>query len=247
MADFQSKFSGVEVETALRRLLNFANAGCTTAFNNLSSEEWSTYDNITISSVTYAAIWQIAPTPYNQVFGYGLDKTTGRLVQLYNDHGTYTVSDVGSDTLNTAGSSNLNSKLYLIGAQTQTPSGAQTFSNSSVYTQNGLLYSNSSKVLNESDNASPSGHFSFQHNYTNFNGYLEIYDDGNPSEDADRPENKLGENFQSDPDLYVYATGFTIRGYDDNNDNNELRKLSFPARDGTLGLEIDIVDLTEIH
>jgi len=192
MADFQSKFSGIEVDTTIRRLLNWANAGFPSAFNNLSSGDWSTYDNITVDSIDYAVIWRIAPTSSNQVYGLGIDKNTGRLYQIYNNKGTYSVSNVGIDTRNTAGSTNLNSKLYLVGAQQQATD-AQTYSQALVYTEGGKLYSNSSEVVNNADNQDIDGKKWFEKN-TGTSEYLRINDDGDPDEDADRPENMMGEN-----------------------------------------------------
>lgn len=53
------------------------------------------------------------------------------------------------DTKNTAGSSNSTSKVYLVGAETQTSHGTQTYSNSNVYMQSGKLYSNGEVVATE--------------------------------------------------------------------------------------------------
>jgi len=239
MADFQSKFSGVEVETALRRLINWVNAGCTTAFTNVSAEEWSSYDNITVNGVEYAVIWQIEPTNYNTVYGYGLHKLTGRLYEIQNDHGTYNVSNVGSDTLNTAGSSNVNSKLFLVGTPNQNANGETSYSNINVYTEGGKLYSNRSEVVNITDDQVLNGKKEFREN-VKISKYLRVNDDDLPDEDADRPENMMGEGMQDDPDLFIYSTGFNITG-DDAAHNVQL---SFPERSGKLGLDIEMVDLT---
>ena len=53
-----------------------------------------------------------------------------------------------SDTKNTAGSSNSASKLYLVGAGSQSSTGVQTYSNSSVYMSGGTLYSSSVATTN---------------------------------------------------------------------------------------------------
>lgn len=149
MADYQSKFSGIEVDAAVRRLLNWANAGYTNAFNNLTNEEWSTYDNITVSTVEYAVLWHVAPTAENQVYGYGMHKATGRLYQIYSNQGIYSATplDANEDTLNTTGATNnTTDKLYLIGAKTQGDNPV-TYSHQNVYTQSGRLYSNGNEVL----------------------------------------------------------------------------------------------------
>lgn len=67
--------------------------------------------------------------------------TSGRIYQIYNNKGTYSAIslDSNSDTKDTAGSSNLDNKLYLVGAQTQAEY-AVTYSNSAVYEESGNLY-----------------------------------------------------------------------------------------------------------
>lgn len=57
---------------------------------------------------------------------------------------------VFTDTLNTAGSTDTSSKLFLIGATTQAAN-PQTYSNSGTYAQSDKLYSNSKEVVNLSD------------------------------------------------------------------------------------------------
>lgn len=49
--------------------------------------------------------------------------------------------DADSNTTYTAGSSNSTSKLYLVGATSQSSTGVTTYSNANVYTTNGTLYS----------------------------------------------------------------------------------------------------------
>ncbi len=56
---------------------------------------------------------------------------------------------VVADTKNTAGSSNSTSKVYLVGAETQTSHGTQTYSNDNVYMQSGKLYSDGKAVATE--------------------------------------------------------------------------------------------------
>ena len=58
------------------------------------------------------------------------------------------VTFTSSDTKNTAGSTNSTSKLFLIGATSQAAN-PQTYSNSSVYTQNGWLYVDGQPVVDE--------------------------------------------------------------------------------------------------
>lgn len=136
MAEFQSKFTGQEIENTIDKLRNWLAAGID-----------GTYPTVTISSVTYDVIWKVIPTPGAKCYGIGLDRTTGRPYEIYYDGSSYkaTALDANTDTKNTAGSTNSTSKLYLVGANTQAEN-PQTFSNSAVYTQNGKLYSNNTEV-----------------------------------------------------------------------------------------------------
>ena len=142
MADYQSIFTGQEVDRAVQKLQNWAHAGFTAATTGTASSD--TYDNITISGQTYAVLWKIAPTSTNQVYGIGLDSTTGRIYQIYNNKGTYsaTALDANSDTRNTAGSTNSSSKLFLVGAGSQATY-TQTYSDINTYVTNGTLTTNS--------------------------------------------------------------------------------------------------------
>ena len=61
--------------------------------------------------------------------------------------GNITISSTNSDTKNTAGSTNSDSKLFLIGATSQAAN-PQTYSDSEVYTTNGTLTTNKVQVGN---------------------------------------------------------------------------------------------------
>ena len=126
MAEFQSKFTGQEVENAIDKLRNWITVD-------------GTYPTVTISGVTYAVIWKIIPTHGTPCYGIGLHPTTGRIYEIYYNGSSYTATALDVDTKNTAGAINNNAdKLYLVGAKNQSES-AQTYSNSKVYTQNGKL------------------------------------------------------------------------------------------------------------
>ena len=73
----------------------------------------------------------------------------------------------GNDTLNTAGSNQDSSKLYVVGAKSQTTgtSGVQTFSNAKVYVQNDKLYSNNAEVIDATSAQALT-------NKTSYNGYI---------------------------------------------------------------------------
>lgn len=72
-----------------------------------------------------------------------LNLKAGSNVTFNNSNGTLTInsSASGTDTKNTAGSSNSTSKLYLVGATSQSSTGVTTYSNANVYATNGTLYS----------------------------------------------------------------------------------------------------------
>lgn len=70
-------------------------------------------------------------------------------------------TDTNTDTKNTTGSTNTSSKIYLIGATTQTSS-AQTYSHDTAYVgTDGHLYSNSSQVVNLSSTQTITGQKTF--------------------------------------------------------------------------------------
>lgn len=73
----------------------------------------------------------------------------------------------GNDTLNTAGSNQDSSKLYVVGAKSQTTgtNGVQTFSNAKVYVQNDKLYSNNAEVIDATSAQALT-------NKTSYNGYV---------------------------------------------------------------------------
>lgn len=72
-----------------------------------------------------------------------LNLKAGSNVTFNNSNGTLTInsSASGTDTKDTAGSSNSTSKLYLVGATSQSSAGVTTYSNANVYATDGSLYS----------------------------------------------------------------------------------------------------------
>lgn len=72
-----------------------------------------------------------------------LNLKAGNNVTFNNSNGTLTINASGSstDTKDTAGSSNSTSKLFLIGAASQSSAGVTTYSHADVYATNGSLYS----------------------------------------------------------------------------------------------------------
>ncbi len=126
MAEFQSKFTGQEVDNAIDKLRNWIVVD-------------GTYPMVTISGVTYAVIWKSIPISGTPCYGIGLHPTTGRIYEIYYNGSSYTATALDTDTKNTAGSTNSTSKLFLVGAGSQAAN-PQTFSNGQVYTTDGTLY-----------------------------------------------------------------------------------------------------------
>ena len=137
MAEFQSKFTGQEVDNTINKLRSWIAVD-------------GTYPTVTISGVTYAVIWKSIPVSGTACYGIGLHPTTGRIYEIYYNGSSYTATALDNDTKNTAGSTNSTSKLFLVGAGSQ-GTNPQTYSNSQVYTQDGKLYSNNEAVVTSSN------------------------------------------------------------------------------------------------
>ena len=107
--------------------------------------------------------------------------TTGNLAAL-DANGNLTDSGVsattaGTDTKNTAGSTNDTSKLYIVGAKSQAAN-PQTYSRSTAYIgTDGHLYSNSSKVLNTAQLGAANGVCPLDNNSLIDSQYLPSYVD----------------------------------------------------------------------
>ena len=63
------------------------------AINNLS--DWASNSDVSVGGVTYHTWWPTAPTSSNQV--YGLSIYNGKLYQVYNNKGTYSVRSYDQD------------------------------------------------------------------------------------------------------------------------------------------------------
>lgn len=63
------------------------------SLDNLST--WASTSDVTVSSKSYHTYWPIAPTSSNQV--YGVSITDGKLYQIYNNKGTYSVRSYDQD------------------------------------------------------------------------------------------------------------------------------------------------------
>ena len=141
MAEFQSKFTGQEVENTIDKLRSWIAVD-------------GTYPTVTISGITYAVIWKVVPVSGTPCYGIGLHPTTGRIYEIYYNGSSYTATALDTDTKNTAGSKNSTSKLFLIGAGSQNTN-PQTFSNSQIYTTDGTLYLTKTTDLSGTANNHP--------------------------------------------------------------------------------------------
>lgn len=131
-----------------------------------------------------------------------------------------------TDTKNTAGSSNSTSKLFLVGTTSQSSTGVQSYSNSSVYTEAGQLYTKSLRV---SENASIGTELDVIGLIAVTDSGVQVNDDNNNYTGTD--------NFSSaDIDTTYYSKGMAIY----NNDNDTTFNLSYPAKSGTLATTADI-------
>ena len=114
-----------------------------------SNTHYTTHMYLGGSSATSDATSDVT-NPYIRLF----DDTTAREdiqisgstnISVTGKNGIISIS--GTDTKNTAGSSNSTSKLYLIGATSQTSAGTQSYSNNKCYISGSTLYSNSQPVV----------------------------------------------------------------------------------------------------
>lgn len=250
MAEFQSKFTGQEIENTIDKLRNWLAAGID-----------GTYPTVTISSVTYDVIWKVIPTPGAKCYGIGLDRTTGRPYEIYYDGSSYkaTALDTNTDTKNTAGSTNSTSTLYLVGASVQAAN-PQTYSNSKVYMTDGTL-TTSSIMTGDIKSSSSSLNIgatssdgitrevatfyadSVEGTSATLSGHLAVFGDDDSS-DPYKPADKTG---CGDLDTQYFNTGIALH---DAGDSTKTYKLSFPAKSGTFATlddtKIEIVDLTVV-
>ena len=141
MAEFQSIFTGQEVDNTINKLRSWIAVD-------------GTYPTVTISGVTYAVIWKSIPVSGTPCYGIGLHPTTGRIYEIYYNGSSYTATALDTDTKNTAGSTNSTSKLFLVGAGSQAAN-PQTFSNNQVYTTDGTLYLTKTTDLSGTANNHP--------------------------------------------------------------------------------------------
>ena len=244
MAEFQSIFTGQEVDNTINKLRSWIAVD-------------GTYPTVTISGITYAVIWKSIPISGKACYGIGLHPTTGRPYEIYYDGSSYTATALDADTKNTAGSTNDTGKLYLVGTKTQ-DTNPQTFSNSQVYMTNGVLTTNNilTNVIDSSDTSLTLNVNNSTSNVAEFGispdggtrivtyGHLTVWGD----DDSSNSLKPTGQASISDLDTHYFNTGITLR---DANDNATTYKLSFPAKSGTFATlddtkKIEIVDLTTI-
>ena len=229
MAEFQSIFTGQEVDNTINKLRSWIVVD-------------GTYPTVTISGITYAVIWKSIPVSGKACYGIGLHPTTGRPYEIYYDGSSYTATALDADTKNTAGATNDTGKLYLVGTKTQ-DTNPQTYSNNQVYMTNGVLTTNSisTNVIDSSNttltlNVNGSTLAEFDGSLDGGTriityGYLTVWGD-NDSNNVRKPDNKTG---FTDLDTHYFNTGITLQ----NADGDTTYKLSFPAKSGTFALTSD--------
>ena len=54
--------------------------------------------DVTVSNIKFHTYWQVAPTSSNQVYGFAVHPTNGKLYRVYNNKGTYSVYGYDTDT-----------------------------------------------------------------------------------------------------------------------------------------------------
>ena len=89
MAEFQSKFTGQEVDNTINKLRSWIVVD-------------GTYPTVTISGITYAVIWKSIPVSGKACYGIGLHPTTGRPYEIYYNGSSYTAIALDTDTKVTA-------------------------------------------------------------------------------------------------------------------------------------------------
>lgn len=54
--------------------------------------------DVTVSNIKYHTYWKVAPTSSNQVYGFAVHPTNGKLYRVYNNKGAYSVYSYDTDT-----------------------------------------------------------------------------------------------------------------------------------------------------
>lgn len=54
--------------------------------------------DVTVSNIKFHTYWKVAPTSSNQVFGFAVHPTNGKLYRVYNNKGSYSVYSYDTDT-----------------------------------------------------------------------------------------------------------------------------------------------------
>lgn len=59
---------------------------------------FATVTDVTVSNIKFHTYWQVAPTSSNQVYGFAVHPTNGKLYRVYNNKGAYSVYGYDTDT-----------------------------------------------------------------------------------------------------------------------------------------------------
>lgn len=123
-ADFDHLFTGVTIHVKFTQT-NSATSNVTLNVNSTGAKPLCRYGT-TVVGTTSKMSWE-----------------AGAVVSLTYDGTSWVMNDWIPNTINTTGSGNSTSKLFLIGSTTQDSTGVATSSNSAVYATNGALHATS--------------------------------------------------------------------------------------------------------
>lgn len=63
--------------------------------------DWQLITDITVSGVTYHTYWPKTPTISNQVYGFAFHPSSGKLYNIYNDRGLYSIESSTVEAMTT--------------------------------------------------------------------------------------------------------------------------------------------------
>ena len=155
-------YTEAEVNGKLGSKVDNTEAGANGLFSKLGAWTANPTDNTYFIRQDTGGTNQFGRVKFSTIWNYIRGKTDS----IYQPKGNYSTTD----TKNTAGSTNTTSKLYLIGATSQSAN-PQTYSNASVYTTGGALAADG--IGKDGYIAYPSGGFFFTQNST-ITGYCKI-------------------------------------------------------------------------
>ena len=141
-------FVNATVNEAIPTYITISGTSGTLTENQLAILQASKNNYIVSGSYVYRLVSGDSTTLYYQRIAATTNKNQYFTITVSNRNFSYTDTALSTtDTKNTAGSTNLTSKLYLVGAGSQADN-PQTYSNVNVYEQNGVVYANQFTIAN---------------------------------------------------------------------------------------------------